>query len=49
MKYASVPPFGCAGHLEEKVMDLVYIGLGIGFALLTFMLIAGCARLGDKK
>jgi len=30
-------------------MDLIYIALSVGFALLTFMLIEGCARLGGKQ
>lgn len=34
---------------EEIVMDLAYIGLALVFALLTFLLIEGCSRLGSKS
>ena len=34
---------------KEIVMDLAYVGLALGFALLTFLLIEGCARLGGKS
>lgn len=33
----------------EIVMDLIYVGLTLLFALLTFLLIEGCARLGGKS
>lgn len=30
-------------------MDLVYLGLTIGFGALTLLLVAACDRLGEKK
>jgi hypothetical protein len=30
-------------------MDLAYVGLCVAFAVLTFLFIEGCARLGGKE
>jgi hypothetical protein len=44
-----VVPLGDAKYRKEIVMDLIYVGLSLFFALLTFLFIEGCARLGGKE
>jgi hypothetical protein len=45
----SVPHGTPRKHVKEYVMDLAYVGLCVAFAVLTFLFIEGCARLGGKE